>query len=86
MAQYNLGECYYEGEGVLLDEVEAVKWFRKAAEQGYADAQHALGVCYFLGAGVKCNKDKAKGWFSKAAAQGHKNAKRALDEYFNDYE
>ena len=37
MAQNNLGICYYEGDGVLLDEVEAVKWFKKAANLGYAD-------------------------------------------------
>ena len=31
--QYNLGVCYYKGEGVAKDQVEAVKWYRKAAEQ-----------------------------------------------------
>ena len=29
--------------------VEAVKWFRKAAEQNYAVAQYNLGVCYEQG-------------------------------------
>ena len=36
-AQYQIGECYYEGFndwGVEVDESEAVKWYRKAAEQG----------------------------------------------------
>ena len=32
-AQYNLGVCYDNGQGVAKDEVEAVKWYRKAAEQ-----------------------------------------------------
>ena len=31
-AQYKLGYCYAEGEGVEQDKKEAVKWFRKAAE------------------------------------------------------
>ena len=31
------------GRGVAKDEVEAVKWFRKAAEQNYAQAQFFLG-------------------------------------------
>ncbi len=65
-----------------MDEVKSVYWFRKAANQGYADAQHSLGVCYFLGNGIKENKEKAKEWFEKAAAQGHKNAQGCLEEYF----
>ncbi|SPX40667.1 Putative TPR repeat protein [Haemophilus influenzae] len=32
---------------------EAVKWFRKAAEQGYAKAQGRLGNVYSDGIGVK---------------------------------
>jgi TPR repeat protein len=35
-AQFALGNLYYFGQGTLQDYVEAVKWFRKAAEQGYA--------------------------------------------------
>jgi TPR repeat protein len=33
-AQYNLGVCYHNGDGVEEDAKEAVKWFRKAAAQG----------------------------------------------------
>ena len=41
-AQYLLGECYNYGNGVDEDEEEAVKWYRKAAEQGHEDAQCEL--------------------------------------------
>ena len=41
-AQYSLGLCYADGEGVAEDKAEAVKWFRKAAEQGHEDAIDAL--------------------------------------------
>ncbi len=34
------------------DYVEAVKWYRKAAEQNHAVAQVNLGVCYANGNGV----------------------------------
>ncbi|MCD7798298.1 MAG: SEL1-like repeat protein, partial [Akkermansiaceae bacterium] len=30
-AQYELGVCYFKGEGVEKDEKEAVRWYRKAA-------------------------------------------------------
>lgn len=37
-AQFN-GVMYAKGEGVSKDYVEAVRWYRKAAEQGQAEAQ-----------------------------------------------
>jgi TPR repeat protein len=40
-AQYNLGVMYETGEGVPEDDVEAVRWWRMAAEQG--DALAARG-------------------------------------------
>jgi len=43
---------YANGEGVPKDSVQAVKWFRKAAEQGDADSQFNLGVMYANGEGV----------------------------------
>jgi TPR repeat protein len=37
---------YDKGEGVPEDDKEAMKWYRLAAEQGYASAQSNLGVMY----------------------------------------
>ena len=55
----------------------AADWFRKAAEQGYADSQYNLGVLYAEGKGVEQNKVTAGEWFAKAAIKGHPDA--ALD-------
>ena len=41
-AQYNLGVCYENGEGVEKDTSEAMKWYRIASEQGHKDAETAL--------------------------------------------
>lgn len=41
-AQYNLGLCYARGDGVPRDFAEAVKWYRKAAEQNHTGAQYNL--------------------------------------------
>jgi len=41
-AQNNLGHMYYNGEGVPQDDVEAVKWFRLAADQGNNSAKGNL--------------------------------------------
>ena len=46
---------------------EAVKWYRKAAEQGMAEAQYNLGVCYEYGEGVTKDADEAVTWYKKAA-------------------
>lgn len=42
IAQYNLGVCYYNGNGVAKDQAEAVKWWRKDAEQGHEEAKYEL--------------------------------------------
>ena len=71
-AQLMLGNMYANGLGVKQDDVEAVKWYRKAAEQGVANAQAMLGFLYFLGKrGVQVNKSLAKEWFGKACDNGY---------------
>ena len=58
---------YVKGQGdVRQDYAEAVKWYRKAAEQGFAEAQYNLGVMYAKGEGVRQNYKIAKKWFGKA--------------------
>jgi len=42
MGQYNLGVCYSSGLFVNKDEKEAVKWYRKAAEQGDVKSRDKL--------------------------------------------
>ena len=61
---------YANGEGVPQDYVEAVKWFRKAAEQGDAVAQNNLGAMHDNGTGVPEDDVQAYAWFNIAAAQG----------------
>ena len=43
VAQYVLGHCYSNGEGVEQNYAQAVGWYRKAAEQGGYLAQVNLG-------------------------------------------
>ena len=62
------------------DYKEAVEWYRKAAEQGFAEAQHSLGAMYANGLGVKQDFVKALKWWQSAAEQGHVDASKALDE------
>jgi len=66
------------GEGVPEDDREAVKWYRKAAEQGYASAQYNLGVMYDNGRGVPEDDREAVKWYRKAAEQGDASAQSNL--------
>lgn len=70
-AQFSLGLCYYNGEGVPVDKEEAIKWFCKAAERGDADAQFFLFNCYIKGESVAKDMDEAMYWLHKAATQGN---------------
>ncbi|MEN8734596.1 MAG: tetratricopeptide repeat protein, partial [Lentimonas sp.] len=73
---YNLGYMYDFGYGgVPEDDTEAVKWYRKAAEQGYAQAQYNLGMAYYYGHGVPEDYVESYMWLNLAAAQGDENAK-----------
>ena len=60
------------------DQVEAVKWYRKAAEQNFAAAQYNLGVCYYKGAGVAKDYVEAYKWLLLAARQGDEDAKKNI--------
>jgi TPR repeat protein len=72
--QAKLARCYIEGWGIEKDAVEAVRWSRKAAEQGNAEGQLCLGMCYFSGIGVVKNEMEGIKWFRKAAEQGNTDA------------
>jgi hypothetical protein len=74
-AQYSLGRAYYGGSGIPVDDVEAVKWFHKSADQGNANAQFCLGSAYLWGNhGLPINYAEAIKWLKKAADQRHYRA------------
>ena len=60
---------YDNGEGVPQDDAKAVKWYRKAAEQGNADAQFFLGFMYDAGRGVPQDDAQAHMWYNLAASR-----------------
>ena len=57
---------------------QAAFWYRKAAEQGDADAQDALGDLYDKGQGVPQDYAQAALWYRKAAEQGLAEAQLGL--------
>ncbi len=70
-AQYRLGMKYSMGFGTPQDFVEAVRWFRKAAERGHDFAQLMLAGAYFEGEGVPQDFVLVHMWSNLAAASGN---------------
>lgn len=65
-----LGFIYRIGD----NDAQSVYWYKKAAEQGNAEAQYELGQMYYFGKGVATDCVQVDYWYKKAAAQGHKMA------------
>jgi len=82
-AQYKVGVIYDYSQqagstGVPENPFEAVKWYRKAAEQGHARAQRNLAACYDAGRGVQADPVEAARWYRAAALQGDSFAEFSL--------
>ena len=74
-AQHNVAIIYDTGgRGVPRDEVEAMRWYHRAAEQGNASAQNNLAVMYSAGRGTLQDVAEAARWWRSAAEQGHPGA------------
>lgn len=65
---------------------EAMKWFRKAADQGDAEAQYSIGKLYDYGLGVQQNFTKAMQWYLLAANQNHAGAQYSIGMLYDNTE
>jgi len=81
-AQHDLGSEYMSLSRSMPDAKRwreaAVRWWRKAADKGNADAQISLGHAYWNGSGVVVDKREAVRWLRKAAGQGNADAQTSL--------
>ena len=84
VAQNDLGNCYYSGEGVAADSTEAFRLYTKAAEQGFMVAQINLGDCYSEGEGVEKDPAEAVRCYRKAADAGWANGQNSLGVCYHD--
>ncbi len=81
-AKFFLGDCYYAGKSVPKNLSQAMNWYRKAAEQGFAPAQYSLGNYYRQTKGVGQDLEEAVNWYRKAAEQGFAPAQYSLGNYY----
>lgn len=67
-AQNELGISYSEGLGIKPNQIEAVNWFRKSAEQGSKFGACNLGLHYGRGLGIRRDRSLMMKWFFVANA------------------
>ena len=90
LTQNVTGMAYKYGKfGVPQDHAASIKWYRKAAEQGDADAQFNLGRVYDRPIGMYAKSRaapqddlEAVNWYGKAAQQGYAPAQSNLAEIY----
>lgn len=78
LAQFRLGRAYEDGDGVLPDDEQAHRWYRKAADQQLPPAEFAVGMDYSRGRGVQQDQNEAAEWVRRAAIQGYAPAQYSL--------
>jgi cell division septation protein DedD len=69
-AEFNLGQAYRLGKGVVIDLAQAQNWLERAARKGHIDAQTTLGLLLFQNG----NRVSAMRWLSLAAEAGEARA------------
>jgi len=80
-AMYSLGLMYAQGNGVRQDANEAIKWFRRAADQGNAGAQYIMGA-EMNRKTITPDASEARRWLRKAADQGEVHAQLELGSMY----
>lgn len=73
-----LWTCFTFSSCAPQKESELLKSYRKAAENGDADAQYNMSVCYYKMLTVDYNPAEGLKWLRKAAEQGHVEAQYRL--------
>jgi uncharacterized protein len=84
-AQFMLGWAYEHGSANTPKNLqEAAKWYRKAADQGHAEAQYRYAYLLDKGSGVKKNPAEAAKWFRMAAEQGFAAAQVKIAQAYHE--
>ena len=69
-AQCIVANMYHLGLGLERDVLEAVKWYKKSADQGYGVASNNLAEIFAFGdLGIATDRTGAEKWYQKAKEQ-----------------
>lgn len=80
VAQFNMGQAYKLGRGVEMDHVQALSWYKRAADQGHVEAFDNYGMMLFN----MNRRAEAMPYIQTSAARGEARAQYVLGTaYFN---
>jgi Sel1 repeat len=68
-AAYQVGQRLFQGQGVAMNKVEAMRWMGRAAQHAHAPALYVLGQVYAAGEGVPRNIEEGLAWLQLAQAK-----------------
>jgi hypothetical protein len=77
-AKCDLADMHQLGLGVAQDDMQALHWYERAAEQGNHVAQYSLGTIYLRGLGVAANRQRAIAYYRDSAARHWSKAEKVL--------
>ena len=83
-AEFQIGQLYDFGFGVVQSDGEALSWYRRAAEHGHAAAERAVGDFYQKGRGVTADATEAARWYRRAADGDDIRAQYQLGQLYFD--
>lgn len=76
-SQYLMGWSYANGaNGVGYDYNQALQWFIKSSDNGYAASAYFIGSMYYYGKGVEKNVEEALQWYMRSSKLGMTSAKK----------
>ncbi|NIP27870.1 MAG: hypothetical protein GWN67_25405 [Phycisphaerae bacterium] len=81
--QLQIGQKYHKGNGLWRNNIEAVKWYKRAAAAGNADAIGELGLAYIYGQQYGLEEDEEAGikLLNEAVVKGSASAAYELGNY-----
>ena len=89
-AGLKIAQMYYNGDGVVQDYTEAIKWYRYWAERGNPYAQYYMGICHDEGRGLEASLTKAMDFYKQSflefksrAEKGDKDAMLYLGKLYS---
>ena len=70
-----IGKKHEQGLGLAKNFQDAIRWYRKSANQAHSGGQYKVGFCYENGLGVTKSFVKAAKWYRMASEQGNLKAR-----------
>jgi len=79
-AQFALATLYYQGNGLMSDMGQALKWMRMSAQQNHNKAQYNFGIMLANGQGSNADLVEAYAWLKIASENGYSAADDSIKQ------